>query len=916
MRKIFFLFILASISYIANSQPYTFSNTTDYSIPDDDPYVNDGFIHGAESKITVSGIPPTSEIDYVTVNINHPWDSDLTLYLVYYDQRIDLSSGNGSSGDNYTNTKFQNSAATLITSGSAPFTGTFRPEVLLPVFGDPDYVFNPNGEWTLNVCDGSNIDVGTILDWTIVFKQPTCPTVDYTDQVAFTMACDATDDLLEATDLATSHGTPYPCLYFEFHTDATGVATNNTVAIYEDGASLYSGTVNNNERLTVYTTGPFMSPSSTYTVDVANPDGTTNWLIFDGNGTIHSQGTVTNSSQTNLGACSPLGSGIWSGTGLSATYDYGYAVFDPALVGAGTYPITYTWNNQGAGSFACSGSATHNVTVTNSYSAAWTAPAAMCQNAASVNLTSSVTGTPGGSWSGTGISGTTFNPATAGSGTHTITYTYDNGGPCQIAESHTITVNPLPTVNAGTDQTVCSGTSVTLSGSGASSYTWNNGVTNGTAFTPAVGSVTYTVTGTDANACTNTDQVVVTVNPLPTVYAGNAQTIPNGTATTINDATVNGSSSPTGFNYSWSPAGDLANSTIIHPTTNNLSTTTVFTFTATDQSTGCSASDDVTINISGLSVSASSDQTICSGTSFNITSNGSGGSGTYTYSWISNPTGFTASTQNITVSPTITTTYTVSVFDGSNTVTEDVVVTVNPQPTVNAGADQTVCSGTSVTLSGSGASSYSWDNGVTNGTAFTPVVGSVTYTVIGTDANGCTNTDNVLVTVISGNLSLVLEAQDESCIQMQDGIITATITGGTEPFTYNWSNGSNINYITGLSEGMYSLTVTDFNGCIANDEAGINKAEYECYFIPTIFSPNADKNNDIFHVMAHGVKTFTMFIYDRWGNEIFATTDINDGWNGTYKGMNMNDGAYAYYIKLEYNNGSVKEIKGNITLIR
>jgi gliding motility-associated-like protein len=115
---------------------------------------------------------------------------------------------------------------------------------------------------------------------------------------------------------------------------------------------------------------------------------------------------------------------------------------------------------------------------------------------------------------------------------------------------------------------------------------------------------------------------------------------------------------------------------------------------------------------------------------------------------------------------------------------------------------------------------------------------------------------------------------------------------------------------------MYSLTVTDFNGCTANDEAGINKAEYECYFIPTIFSPNADKNNDIFHVMAHGVKTFTMFIYDRWGNEIFATTDINDGWNGTYKGMNMNDGAYAYYIKLEYNNGSVKEIKGNITLIR
>jgi len=83
----------------------------------------------------------------------------------------------------------------------------------------------------------------------------------------------------------------------------------------------------------------------------------------------------------------------------------------------------------------------------------------------------------------------------------------------------TVTVNPLPVVNAGADQTICIGAPVTLNGSGAVSYTWTNGVTNGVAFNPTT-TTTYTVTGTDANGCQNTDQVTVTVNPLPVVNAG------------------------------------------------------------------------------------------------------------------------------------------------------------------------------------------------------------------------------------------------------------------------------------------------------------------------------------------------------------------------------------------------------------
>ena len=95
-----------------------------------------------------------------------------------------------------------------------------------------------------------------------------------------------------------------------------------------------------------------------------------------------------------------------------------------------------------------------------------------------------------------------------------------------------ITLNPLPTVGAGADQSICAGTSVTLSGLGAQAYAWNNGVSNSAAFTP-VSTLTYTVTGTDANGCTNTDQVLVTVKPLPTVSAGADQIVCTGSSTTL-----------------------------------------------------------------------------------------------------------------------------------------------------------------------------------------------------------------------------------------------------------------------------------------------------------------------------------------------------------------------------------------------
>ena len=131
-------------------------------------------------------------------------------------------------------------------------------------------------------------------------------------------------------------------------------------------------------------------------------------------------------------------------------------------------------------------------------------------------------------WNNGVSNGVAFTPAA----TQTYTVTGTNANGCSNTAQVTVTVNALPTVSAGQNQVVCAGTAVTLNGSGANTYTWNNGVSNGVAFTPAA-TQTNTVTGTNANGCSNTAQVTITVNALPIVSAGNNQTVCNGSQVTL-----------------------------------------------------------------------------------------------------------------------------------------------------------------------------------------------------------------------------------------------------------------------------------------------------------------------------------------------------------------------------------------------
>jgi gliding motility-associated-like protein len=356
-------------------------------------------------------------------------------------------------------------------------------------------------------------------------------------------------------------------------------------------------------------------------------------------------------------------------------------------------------------------------------------------------------------------------------------------------------VNALPVVNAGVDQALCIGASTTLSGSGAATYTWNNGVTNATAFTPALTN-TYTVTGTDANGCINTDQVVVTVHTLPVVDAGIDQAICAGNTTTLFGAmplSVGGST------FTWN--NGVTNGVAFIPATTN-----TYTVTGTDVN-GCTNTDQVVVTVNALPVvNGGIDQTFCQGATATLTATGAS-----TYSWNNGVN------QGVAFLPSVgSTTYTVTGTSGAGCVsTDQVVVTVNALPLVDAGTDQVLCSATNVTLNGSGATTYTWNNGVTNGVAFTPAATN-TYTVTGTDVNGCINTDQVVVTV--GPIPAVFAGNDLTICDGQS--VTLTASGAT---TYTWDNGvtNGVTFAPAIGTITYSVTGTNAFGCIATDQVSV-----------------------------------------------------------------------------------------------
>ncbi|MBL0100821.1 MAG: hypothetical protein IPP49_12930 [Saprospiraceae bacterium] len=173
-----------------------------------------------------------------------------------------------------------------------------------------------------------------------------------------------------------------------------------------------------------------------------------------------------------------------------------------------------------------------------------------------------------------------------------------------------------------------------------------------------------------------------------------------------------------------------------------------------------------------------------------------------------------------TVTPSATTSYTVTVTDALGCTSIDAVtINVYPAPTVDAGANATICNGQSIILTASassGTAPYTYNWGTTLGIGQSKTVSpttTTTYTVTVTDAKGCTATDNVIVTVGS---NITLTATGASICQGQSGSISATASGGTSPYTYYWGatlGSGQSKTVSPNANTSYTVTVTDINGC-------------------------------------------------------------------------------------------------------
>ena len=377
---------------------------------------------------------------------------------------------------------------------------------------------------------------------------------------------------------------------------------------------------------------------------------------------------------------------------------------------------------------------------------------------------------------------------------------------CTGTAQGSITVNPLPIADAGVDVEICATSSTTLTATGGTSYLWSNGATTAaTTVTPSV-STTYAVTVTDANGCTDTDDVVVTVNPLPNVNAGVDQSICLNINATITAVATGGTGV---LAYAWDNGLPAQTSHTVSPTVS-----TVYHVTVTD-SKSCTATDAVAVNLlSPLNVSVNS-PAVCVGNSATIKATVTNGDGNNTYAW---DNGLPNQATHTLTNAVGTTTYHVMVIDGLGcTGSAQGSITVNPLPIADAGQDVEICATASTTLTATGGTSYLWSNGATTAsTTVTPSV-STTYTVTVTDANGCTDTDDVVVTVNplpDFILTIPIACPGTTAEVNITGLTNAVAaTAQLKIDAGAYTAYPNPAILTGLSVGSHTIIVKNTNGC-------------------------------------------------------------------------------------------------------
>jgi gliding motility-associated-like protein len=634
--------------------------------------------------------------------------------------------------------------------------------------------------------------------------------------------------------------------------------------------------------------------------------------------------TVCGTTATLAGNTATTGTGTWtliSGAGTITTPSSPTT----GITGLGIGANVFQWSIANAPCVASTSTVT--ITVTLLADATISSVAPLCLGSPAFNL-NAVTG--GGTWSGTGITsgaGGTFDPATSGTGTFTITYTIS--GSCGNTDTTLVTVTPNADATISPSTSLCvSASPINLSAT-TSGGTWSGtGITNTSAgtFDPAtagIGShiITYSISGT----CGATDTVLISVSSSSDATIVQPATICNGAATfNLLAATTGGTWTGTGITSGVSGTFD--------PTIAGIGTH-IITYSISGT---CGAMDTVSITVtSGANASITAVSPMCANaTVFNLTAATAGG--TWSGTGITDPINGTFD-PSLANAGTNTITYTISGACG-DTATQN--ITVNALPTPSFTSDVTTgCAPVCVTFTEAASNTcntmlFEFGDGNTSASSIATNCytnsGNYSVTITCTDLNNCSDTTTI-TNMISVSLSPVANftASPSGVLPVNSTVSFADIStnGGISLWNFgDAASGTNTSTLSSdthvySTEGIYCivLVASNTNGCADTTSACITIADEATIVIPNVFTPNGDIINDIFYFETTSVKELNCSVYDRWGLKIAEWTTTNDskaGWDGrTTSGTIASDGVYYFIMNAKTLNNKLIEKNGFIQLL-
>ncbi|MBL0340660.1 MAG: proprotein convertase P-domain-containing protein [Bacteroidetes bacterium] len=715
---------------------------------------------GVASPLIVSGINPATlasgSIFSVMANITHTYTGDLVVALISPSgNTVNLSNRRGGGGDNFNNTIFSMSASTAIASGSPPFNGSYIPDGSLNSFTGAT-----NGTWQLKVTDLAGVDIGTINSWTLTFNNVV------TTQLVYSW---------------------------------TSIPPGFTSALQNPNVTPAANTTYN-----LIVTNIINGCSGTGSVAVSvNP------VVLS----VSSNTAICAGASTTL-AASGAASYLWSpATGLSAT-NVASVTASPAATT--TYTVT------GTNTTGCTASQNVTVTVNALPVVVVSNDTAFCAGGTS---TLAASGADSYLWSpATGLSATnvaSVNASPAATTTYTVTGTNTNG--CSASQNVTITINALPMVLVGANAPICAGASTSLTASGAASYIWSPATglsaTNVASVTASpAATTTYTVTGANAAGCTASQNVTVTVNPLPVVTLANFSSVCQTAA-----AFALSGGSPAGGSYS----GPGVNAGSFSPATAGIGTHTI-SYLYQDAN-GCSASTSKTITVDncncitpGTPGSIAGAASVCasSAVTYSVNFNANVSS----YNWVAPPNATITAGQG---------TNTVTVTYGSNYTTGSLCVAAANACGSSLPRCKTITKTTSRTpgnilgqLTGqcqanvnlsvaavAGATSYNWSVPAgttlisgqgTNAITLTTNVGFVSGQVCVTAFNGCINSTSRCAVLYGAPAKGVIQGVSTVCAGQTN--LNYSVPAAFGATTYTWTVPSGSTIVSG--QGTNAIVVT------------------------------------------------------------------------------------------------------------